>query len=119
MQDKSRNMFPKHMFWKQDALSIAKSMLSYLMEASVMATRKRYGNPKVGIGYCRVSTDRTRQELGAESQVASIKEYASRHGIQLMAVYVEEASGGLTLERRKVLMEAWLPLQPMARDVFW
>lgn len=68
--------------------------------------RRPKGNPAIGVGYCRVSTDLTRQELGAESQLASIKAHAARHGITLVDVFVEEASGGLPLEKRKVLMQA-------------
>jgi site-specific DNA recombinase len=70
------------------------------------STRRPRGDPKVAVGFCRVSTDRSRQELGAESQRACIEDYAARHGIRVVAVYVEEISGGAPLERRKVLMEA-------------
>lgn len=64
------------------------------------------GDSKIAIGYCRISTDRTRQELGVQAQRAALDRWASLHAIRLAAVFVEEVSGGMDLAKRPVLLEA-------------
>jgi site-specific DNA recombinase len=48
------------------------------------------------IGYCRVSTDNQKEEGTIEIQREALKEYAKKHGIDLVAVFCDEGiSGGL------------------------
>lgn len=68
--------------------------------------RARKGDPKLAVAYCRVSTDRNRQELGAEAQRDAIESWARRSGITIAALFVEEVSGGAPLDRRPILLEA-------------
>jgi DNA invertase Pin-like site-specific DNA recombinase len=58
------------------------------------------------VAYLRVSTDIERQALGAEAQRASIEKWATANGVDIAAWYVEEVSGGATLDKRPVLLEA-------------
>lgn len=67
---------------------------------------RRHGCPTLAVAYCRVSTDRLRQELGAEAQRAAIEGWARRTGITIAAWYEEEVSGGSPLDRRPILLEA-------------
>lgn len=64
------------------------------------------GDPKVAVGYVRVSTDADRQALGAEAQRQAIARWAAEHGVQVVRWLVEEVSGGAALDRRPVLLEA-------------
>jgi len=68
--------------------------------------RTRAGDPKLAIAYLRVSTDLDRQELGAQAQRTAIETWASREGVQILGWYVEEASGGASLDKRPVFLEA-------------
>jgi DNA invertase Pin-like site-specific DNA recombinase len=70
------------------------------------AIRHRRGDPKLAIAYCRVSTDLDRQELGAEAQRSAIEAWANREKVSISAWYVEEASGGVSLDRRPIFLEA-------------
>lgn len=71
-----------------------------------MGRRLRRGDVRVAVAYCRVSTDRTRQDLGAEAQRIAIEAWARRSGVTIAAWFLEEVSGGATLDRRPVLLEA-------------
>lgn len=66
----------------------------------------RHANPKLAVAYIRVSTSVHRQELGATWQRQSIERWALKEGVQVVAWYVEEGSGGLPLDRRPRLLEA-------------
>jgi DNA invertase Pin-like site-specific DNA recombinase len=68
--------------------------------------RAKPGDPKMAVAYSRVSTDTTRQELGAEAQRTAIEQWAKREGVSLVAWYIEEVSGGAALDKRPVLLEA-------------
>jgi len=64
------------------------------------------GDAMRAVAYLRVSTDTERQALGAEAQRSSIEGWASASGVNVVAWYVEEVSGGASLDRRPVLLEA-------------
>ena len=68
--------------------------------------KARKGDPNIAIGYCRVSTDLDRQELGAEAQRHAIQTWAHRENVTIAAWYTEEVSGGASLDRRPVFLEA-------------
>ena len=68
--------------------------------------RSKKGNPTIAVAYCRVSTDRTRQELGEAGQRAAIEAWSKRERVTLAAWFSEEVSGGAALDRRPVLLEA-------------
>ncbi len=63
-------------------------------------------NQKVAVAYVRVSTDTDRQALGTEAQRVAIRQWVERAGITIAAWYVEEVSGGASLDKRPVLLEA-------------
>ncbi len=71
-----------------------------------LSRRTRKGDPTLAVAYCRVSTDRTRQELGSEAQRAAIETWARRSGVSIVARFEEEVSGGSPLDRRPILLEA-------------
>ena len=71
-----------------------------------MGRRLKRGDARVAVAYLRVSTDRTRQDLGAEAQRVAIEGWARRSGVEVRAWFLEEVSGGATLDRRPVLLEA-------------
>lgn len=73
---------------------------------SRLSRRTRKGDPTLAVAYCRVSTDRTRQELGSEAQRAAIENWARRSGVTIVAWFQEEVSGGAALDRRPLLLEA-------------
>lgn len=71
------------------------------------------GDPKIvvaytrsAVAYCRVSTNLTRQELGAEAQRAAIERWAEDSGVVIADWFVEEVSGGAPLDRRPILLQA-------------
>lgn len=68
--------------------------------------RRRKGDPKRAVAYMRVSTDRERQELGAAGQRAAIEAWAAREGVTIVGWLTEEVTGGASLDRRPVLLEA-------------
>src|SRR5882724_3159246 len=63
-------------------------------------------NPKRAVAYLRVSTTREQQELGLSAQRAAIESWAKREGVEVCAWYEEEVSGGASLEKRPVLLQA-------------
>jgi DNA invertase Pin-like site-specific DNA recombinase len=65
---------------------------------------RRLGNPKLAIGYLRVSTDK--QELGPEAQRAAIEVWAQRESIGVIAWYKDETCGETDLEDRPGLVAA-------------
>ncbi len=71
-----------------------------------MAKRTRAGDATTAVAYLRVSTDTDRQALGVEAQRAAIAAWASREGVRVVDWFVEEVSGGATLDRRPVLLAA-------------
>ncbi len=64
------------------------------------------GDPRIAIGYCRISTDISRQSLGIQAQRNALEQWASKNGIHIAALYIEEVSGGMDLAKRPVLLEA-------------
>lgn len=71
---------------------------------------KRTGNPKIAIGYLRVSTDR--QELGPEAQRAAIEAWAARDGISVVGWHVDTGvSGASAIEARPALCAALTALR--------
>ncbi len=68
--------------------------------------RSKRGDPKLAVAYCRVSTDRERQDLGSHAQVASIEAWAHRSDVRIVEWFIEEASGGAELARRPVFLQA-------------
>lgn len=70
------------------------------------AKSSKRANPKVAVAYVRVSTSLERQELGAEGQRLAIERWAQAHGVHVVGWYVEAASGGLSLDKRPILLES-------------
>jgi DNA invertase Pin-like site-specific DNA recombinase len=68
--------------------------------------KPRSGNPKVAVGYIRVSKDTEIQALGAEAQRVAIQEWADSKGITIAQWFVEEVTGGASLDRRPIFLEA-------------
>lgn len=68
--------------------------------------KKRVGNPKVAVGYIRVSKDTKIQELGAEAQRRAIQSWADSNRISIVQWFVEEVTGGAALDRRPIFCEA-------------
>jgi DNA invertase Pin-like site-specific DNA recombinase len=71
-----------------------------------IARNGRAANGKLAVAYLRVSTDVERQALGAEAQRTAIAKWAQATGIEIVASFVEEVSGGAQLDKRPVLLEA-------------
>lgn len=70
------------------------------------ATRRaRPGDPRLAIGYLRVSTDE--QKLGPEAQRAAIEAWAAREGVAVVAWHVDAGvSGGSDIDARPALVAA-------------
>lgn len=68
--------------------------------------KMRLGNPKVAVGYIRVSKDTDVQALGAEAQRVAIHQWAESNGIAIAQWFVEEVTGGASLDRRPIFLEA-------------
>lgn len=66
----------------------------------------RVGNPKVAIGYIRVSKDTEIQALGAEAQRVAMQAWAETNGVTMAQWFVEEVTGGAALDRRPIFLEA-------------
>ena len=67
--------------------------------------RARKGDPKVAIGYLRVSTED--QRLGPEAQRAQIEAWAAREGVVVLAWHLDAGvSGGSDLADRPALVAA-------------
>lgn len=63
-------------------------------------------NPKRAVAYLRVSTDRETQALGIQAQRTAIESWAGRDGVEICAWFEEEVSGGASLEKRPILLQA-------------
>src|SRR5258708_30135124 len=63
-------------------------------------------DPKRAVAYLRVSTTREQQELGISAQRAALESWAKRDGVEICAWFEEEVSGGASLEKRPVLLQA-------------
>jgi len=68
--------------------------------------KPRIGDVKVAVGYIRVSKDTEIQALGAEVQRVSIQRWAEGNGATIAQWFVEEVTGGASLDRRPILLEA-------------
>jgi DNA invertase Pin-like site-specific DNA recombinase len=66
----------------------------------------RASDPKKAVAYLRVSSDRETQALGIQAQRAALESWAKRDGIEICEWFEEEVSGGASLEKRPVLLEA-------------
>ncbi len=53
--------------------------------------------------YVRMSTDH--QKYSTENQADAIKEYADRHGMEIVKIYADDGKSGLTLEGRDALKQ--------------
>src|SRR5262249_40125593 len=60
----------------------------------------------IAVGYIRVSTDIERQALGAQAQRNAIEQWALKNGVTIPHCYVETVTGGASLDKRPVLLEA-------------
>jgi DNA invertase Pin-like site-specific DNA recombinase len=66
---------------------------------------RRTGDPKVAVGWIRVSTEE--QRLGPEAQRAAIEVWAQREGVNVVAWYCDQGvSGGSDLDERPGLIAA-------------
>jgi site-specific DNA recombinase len=74
-------------------------------------------DPKRAVAYLRVSTTREQQELGLSAQRAAIESWARREGVEVCAIFEEEVSGGASLEKRPVLLQAISALGDFAAGV--
>lgn len=68
-------------------------------------------NPKLAIGYLRVSTDAERQDLGAAAQRADIERFAERHGLNIVSWQSDEITGSAALADRPGLSGALVDVQ--------
>jgi DNA invertase Pin-like site-specific DNA recombinase len=71
-----------------------------------MKQRGRRVDPKLAVGYLRVSTDRVKQELGLAAQRQSIEQWAAKEGVTVAAWVEEEISGSAPLNERYGLIDA-------------
>jgi DNA invertase Pin-like site-specific DNA recombinase len=70
-----------------------------------MTKRTKQGDPKVAVGYVRVSTEE--QSLGPDAQRAAIKRWAESRGILVAVVFEDHGiSGGAPAEKRPGLLAA-------------
>lgn len=60
----------------------------------------------VAVGYIRVSTDIERQALGAQAQRNAIEQWALNNGVCVPHWFVETVTGGASLDKRPVLLQA-------------
>jgi DNA invertase Pin-like site-specific DNA recombinase len=75
-----------------------------------MAKRIKAGDPKVAVGYVRVSTDE--QSLGPEAQRAAIEKWAQSRGVRVAVVFEDlGVSGGTPAEKRPGLLGALAALR--------
>jgi DNA invertase Pin-like site-specific DNA recombinase len=75
-----------------------------------MAKRIQPGDPKVAVGYIRVSTDE--QDLGPDAQKAAIERWAQSHGVRVAAIFEDHAvSGASSIEKRPALTSALVALR--------
>ena len=75
-----------------------------------MAKRIKAGDPKVAVGYVRVSTDE--QSLGPDAQRAAIEKWAQSRGVRVAAVFEDHGvSGGAPAEKRPGLLAALAALR--------
>ena len=75
-----------------------------------MAKRIKTGDPKVAVGYVRVSTDE--QSLGPEAQRAAIEKWAQSRGVRVAAVFADNGVSGATpAEKRPGLLAALAALR--------
>jgi DNA invertase Pin-like site-specific DNA recombinase len=81
-----------------------------MMYTECMAKRSKSGDPKVAVGYVRVSTDE--QSLGPEAQRAAIEKWAQARGVRVVAIFEDHGiSGGATAEKRPGLLAALAALR--------
>lgn len=66
---------------------------------------KQPADPRVVVGYVRVSTDE--QSLGPEAQAKALALYCKGHGLRLAAVFTDQGvSGAASIDRRPALLQA-------------
>lgn len=68
--------------------------------------KPRVGDPKVAVGYIRVSKDTEIQALGTEAQRMALQQWADSNGVTIAQVFVEEVKGAAPLDRRPIFLEA-------------
>jgi DNA invertase Pin-like site-specific DNA recombinase len=64
------------------------------------------GDKNLAIAYLRVSTDANRQALGAQGQRDAIERWAAAGSVRIVEWFLEEVSGGASLDKRPVLLAA-------------
>jgi DNA invertase Pin-like site-specific DNA recombinase len=69
----------------------------------------RKGDPKVVVGYIRVST--SEQELGPRAQEATLRAWCERKGCKLVATFVDHVSGATPVDKRPSLLSALAALE--------
>jgi DNA invertase Pin-like site-specific DNA recombinase len=76
-----------------------------LVYSECMAKRIKAGDPKVAVGYVRVSTEE--QSLGPQAQRSAIENWAAGRGVRVVAVFEDFGiSGGAPAEKRPGLLAA-------------
>jgi DNA invertase Pin-like site-specific DNA recombinase len=66
--------------------------------------RPEKGDPDLGVGYIRVSTED--QHLGPEAQRTAVEAWAAREGVSVVSWHTEELSGGSPIDKRPALLAA-------------
>jgi DNA invertase Pin-like site-specific DNA recombinase len=75
-----------------------------------MKVKKNIGNPKIAIGYARVSKEE--QRLGPEAQRANIESWAAREGIQVASWHIDQGVSSVApIEERPGLCAALAALR--------
>lgn len=72
-------------------------------------------NPKIAVGYVRVSTGE--QRLGPDAQRAALAAWAERQGVALVAIHADVASGRSPLEKRPGLVAALAEVRQLGAGV--
>jgi DNA invertase Pin-like site-specific DNA recombinase len=81
-----------------------------MIHNKIMAKRIQPGDPKVAVGYIRVSTDE--QSLGPEAQRNAIEKWAQARGVRVAVVFEDFGiSGGASAEKRPGLLAALAALR--------
>ena len=81
-----------------------------------MSRRPVAANPRLAVGYLRISLDRS--DLGPEAQRASIEAWAAREGIEIVSWHFDQGvSGGAAIDKRPALLDAIAALETAGAGV--
>jgi DNA invertase Pin-like site-specific DNA recombinase len=61
-------------------------------------------DPRKAVALLRISTDKRKQEMGADAQLLAIKRWAQQHDVEVVAIEDEEKSGRKSLDNREGLI---------------